>query len=264
MRVLVHPGFHKTGTSSLQQAVLAQRDVLEARVRLLLINDMRAAIRIARRYSVHPSQSRLDAFKAAFYDFAHTIDATDPRPLLISSEALAGQIPGRKNVVAYDATPALVKVVTDVLNERLGSDTSMVVWFTTREPDAWQRSAYWQNLRSTRITEDFETYRGRLHRAAKLDDVVTLVREGLATSARVVSTRIEKCGAEPLGPLGEALDLLEVSKRGLFSVPTKNVQPPGAAEEFLRLNRSTLDDAALKETKTKLFKRYSRLRRSGR
>ena len=255
MRVLIHPGFHKTGTSSLQRAALASAEALEPRLRVLLTDHLRPATQIARRYAIHHRVKALDDFGAAFADHISGLDPADPRPVLISSEALIGQIPGRKGVWTYAAALPLLMAAVEVLHRHAGtSRADITVWFTTRAAEDWKRSAYWQNLRSERLTEAFDSYQAKLDRGARMDDVVAEVRAALDGQAQVLSDRIERIGSPSLGPLGAALDLLDLPADGLAPQPFHNVQPAGAAEELLALNRSALDDEALAEAKSMFMK----------
>ena len=255
-RILIHPGFHKTGTSSLQRATSAQARLLAPRLRVLLTDDIRPAIHVARRHSVRPDPRRLDTFTSNFAECLSGVDTHDPRPLLISAEALSGQIPGRKGITGYDTAPDLLERAVTVLHQTFGDGADIDLWFTTRDPEAWKRSAYYQNLRSTRLTEGFGTYGPKLDRAARLDQVVEAVRDRLAGRARVTATRIETCVDLPLGALDIALDRLGVDKTGLRPEPPHNTQPPDAAEALLRLNRSSLSDEALSTAKRELLRRY--------
>lgn len=264
-KILIHPGFHKTGTSSLQRAATALAPMLAPRLRVLLTDDIRPAVHVARRHSVRPDARRLAAFAGNFAECLSRIDPADPRPLFISAESLSGQIPGRKGITAYDTAPDLLDHAARVAHDHFGTDTQVTIWFTTREPDAWKRSAYYQNLRSTRLTEDFDTYGPKLDRAAMLDEVVEAVRARLSGRAEVTATRIETCHDLPLGPLEVVLDRLGIDKTGLPPQPQQNTQPQDAAERLLALNRSALGDDGLSLAKQDLLRRFRRIaeRRGG-
>lgn len=259
MRVLIHPGFHKTGTTSLQRGAEAQHAVLAPRLRLVLPHDIEPVNFAARRVSVGANAKRIAAFRAAVTEFAQGIDPGDPRPLLVSSEHLCGLLPGRKSVTTYAAAPELLGQMAEVLSDHL-PNPSLSIWFTTRAPEAWLKSLYWQLLRSQRVTEGSEQFANRFRDAADLGAIVAMVAERLAGQADVSSTRLEDCGGDPLGPLGVALDRLGVSSAGLRPLARQNVQPAEAAADLLALNRSDLDDEALSAAKTALL---TRLRKAG-
>jgi len=166
MRILVHPGFHKTGTTSVQYGLERNAGVLGARVRVLQMDDFPDAIAAARRHTAQPAPRRLKKYATGFAAAVAPLDPGDPRPLLVTSEKLLGWIPGRKENWSYDATPDFTERLADVLEGHFGTGAELTFYFTTRAAGDWARSVYWQNLRSMRITEDFAAYHPRLERAA--------------------------------------------------------------------------------------------------
>lgn len=256
MRILVHPGFHKTGTTSVQYGLQRNEGVLAGRVRVLQMEDFPKAITAARRHTAQPAPRRLRNYAAGFAEAVTPLDPFDARPLLISSEKLLGWIPGRKENWSYADTPDFMERLADVLTGHFGAVAEVTFYFTTRAAEDWQRSVYWQNLRSMRITEAFEDYRVRLDEAARLDDVVAAVRARLDGRATVMSRPIEDLTTGPQGPLGAILRELGVEAGDLVPFKSYNMQPAGAAEELLRLNRSDLGDAALAQTKRDVLQAY--------
>lgn len=256
MRILLHPGFHKTGTSSLQRGAAAQLDRLDTRLQLMLTPDLIEAARAARHYSERPTDEYLDRFTTEFQRAVEVRDSNDRRPLLISSEVLSGHLPGLRGVKTYAAAPALARAAVDILRDYYGIDAQITVWFTTRAPEAWLRSLYWQNLRAQRLTEEFEPFRARMAPAADHAAIVDEARRCIGSLAEVETARIEDIGPEPLGPLGAALRHLGVTNEGLVPTPQHNTQPENAARDFLALNRSAMGDAALSEAKRKVLRRY--------
>lgn len=254
--ILLHPGFHKTGTSSLQRGAAELQRTLRPHLRLMFTHDLLDATRMAKRFSAYGEHADLRRFAEAFTDAIRHADPDDPRALMITSEDLCGYIPGNHGVTSYDAAAPLMNVATAVLRAHFGTDPSLSVLFTTRTPRDWQNSVWWQNLRALRLTEDFETYRIHLTEAANLDEIVGRVDARIRERATVIDAPIEECGADPLGPLGAALDLLGVPRVEIDPLPAHNVQPDGAAEELLALNRSALSDADLAEAKRKVLQRY--------
>ncbi|MFK7940247.1 MAG: hypothetical protein AB8B82_12770 [Roseovarius sp.] len=258
MRILLHPGFHKTGTSSLQRGAQARLEQVSSDLRLMLTSDVIEAARAARKFSARPSNDLLRLFAEHFAEAIEPLDADDTRAVLISAEDLSGYIPGHHGVAGYDAAPPLMNVATAVLRSHFGEAADIHIWFTTRTARDWQRSVYWQNLRAMRLTEDFDAYRPKLQHAARLPDVIKRVEQRLGTRAQVSSTTIEECGAQALGPLGVALNILGIASDHLAPLPAQNVQPDGAADELLALNRSDLPDDALADAKRRVIQRLHR------
>ena len=262
MRILLHPGFHKTGTSSLQRGATAQFDTLAPRLQLMLTPDLIEAARVARHYSERLTQADLDRFSAEFQRAVADRDSSDRRPLLLSSQVLSGHLPGLRGVKTYAAAPILARSAVEVLQRHYGPEAQITVWFTTRDPATWLRSLYWQNLRAQRLTEEFEPFRDRMAPAADHAHIIEEARRCLGAKAKVETARIEDIGPDPLGPLGEALRRLGVATDNLATLPQHNTQPENAAHDFLTLNRSALGDEALAEAKRKVLRRYRRAEQS--
>lgn len=258
MRVLLHPGFHKTGTSSLQRGAQARARDLGPYLRVLLTPDILNASRAARRYSAQPSAQTLARFSEEFAAVVGQLDVHDPRALMISSEDLSGHLPGLRGVTTYRAAPALAQAAAAVLRAQFGAAAAITVLYTTRDPEPWLRSLYWQNLRAQRLTEEFEAFRARLAPAADHARIIRETRDRIGVLADVQACDIETCGATPLGPLGTALSLLGVPCAHLAPLPRHNLQPVEAAQELLALNRSALPDAALAEAKRALLRSHRR------
>jgi len=262
MRILLHPGFHKTGTSSLQRGATAQFDSLAPRLQLMLTPDLIEAARVARHYSERRTSEDLEHFTKEFQSAVADRESRDRRPLLISSEVLSGHLPGLRGVKTYAAAPILARSAVEVLHRHYGAEAQITVWFTTRNPETWLRSLYWQNLRAQRLTEEFEPFRDRMAPAADHARIVDEARRCLGAMAQVETARIEDIGPDPLGPLGEALRHLGVATDGLAPLPQHNTQPENAAQDFLALNRSAMGDEALAEAKRKVLRRYRRTEQS--
>lgn len=256
VQVLLHPGFHKTGTSSLQQGAADLRSDLAGHLRLRFTDDVHEATRMAKRFSAYRAQHDLERFAFALSTALAPMDTKDRRAVLITSEDLCGYIPGNHGVESYSAAIPLMNVATAVIQAQFGVGAQITVFFTTRRALSWQRSVWWQNLRAMRLTEDFSSYRASLSAAARHDRIVTAVRDRVGARAKVVGMPIEECGTDPLGPLGAALNLLEIPTNGLPNLPARNVQPDEAAEELLELNRSDLSDDALSKAKRRVLQRH--------
>lgn len=254
MRILLHPGFHKTGTSSLQRGALAHAETLCGELRLLLAPDLREATRAAKSYSSSPTPRRLLRFAQAFSDAIAVVPKDEHRSLLISAEDLSGHFPGLHGVSDYSAAPALIETAIRALHARFNTAAETTVWLCTRSANDWLKSLYWQNLRAQRLTEDFESFAARLAPAATFAPILNATRLALGSRARLDDSAIEEFGAAPLGPLGHALELLGLPMADLPPLPRHNRQPEGGPEALLALNRSDLPDNQLKTAKRDLLK----------
>ena len=204
MRIIIHAGFHKTGTTTVQKTLRANREDLRPHCRIILRPGMVALCEAARAYSVSRSQTDLALIQ---YEAAALADgwAARGKDIVISSEDLAGHMPGRRGLTAYDATPRIMKALVQAF-AAAAPDAQQVLYFTTRAAAPWLRSCYVQHLRATRITQDADEYAADMAGSANLDQIVAQVADAVP-HVQVIAQPLEAC-TTPLGPLAPLLDLL--------------------------------------------------------
>lgn len=256
-RIVIHAGFHKTGTSSVQAMLRKNGDRLARHLRVFLKDDFEALTKAARAFSIHRDSARLEKVRARAAEFFAMLDPGDARPVLMSSEDLSGHLPGRHGIGRYDAAPPVMAMLEEVIRTRPGSETELTFVFSTRDPEAWLRSTWWQNLRSTRLTTEFDAYSEEIGTAADMGAVLAEAATALA-AAKVVGAPLEHSRDRPEGPLAPLLDLVglpEGIREKLEILPPVNAEPEiGLSEVFLALNRSGLNDKNLRDAKTLLRK----------
>ena len=249
--ILIHPGFHKTGTTTVQKGLRANNRTLRRDLRIVLRPGMVALCEAARGYSLDttPLNLGLVTFEAA--ELAQSW-AADGRAVLLSSEDLCGHMPGRQGLKSYAAATALLRAITDSI-AAVHPGVAIRVHFTTRAPAAWLRSCYVLHLRATRITRTAMQYARSHRRSADLTAIVAAVSETLPECA-VSHSRLEDCAHNRLGPLGAVLDAAGIGpdiQDRLRPVAPANVAPPQARlDHLLSLNRSDLSDDALRLAKS--------------
>lgn len=254
-RILVHAGFHKTGTTSLQRMLIANRRKLETEFRVFLRKDMLPLCETARGYSLKQDPLELALFSYEAARFFQGLSRDDPRPVCVSSEDLSGHMPGRHGLVGYDAAPRLMACLAETAAKCL-PDPEITFFFSTRQPEAWVKSCYGQHLNATRMVDDFATYERDHMPHADLAAVVQRIADTVAQSP-VVSAALEDSAQTLLGPLGPLLDILQPSPKmqaELTPLPAANVaRSEDILAELLRMNRSDLDKKALAMAKKALL-----------
>ncbi|WP_163847368.1 sulfotransferase [Pseudooceanicola aestuarii] len=257
-RLIVHAGFHKTGTSSVQQMLRANRRPLSRALRVLLKSDMAELVAATRAYAARPQdlERALVQYEAA--RLFGTLAGDDPRTILLSSEDLSGHIPGRQNRLGYPAAPMLMRSLLEAATAAWGTVPETVVYFSTRAPDAWMRSCHAQHVRATRMTQSLADYTAWQRPAADLLDCVDAVAEALSdTSARILSAPLEATAESPLGPLDPLLDIAEIGPRlraRLSPLPPHNTAMPAEVlDRLMALNRSDLPRDEMRSRKEALI-----------
>lgn len=248
MLVLIHAGFHKTGTTTVQTTLNDNRALLKPYMRLFLPGKLRALARATRGYSIDGNHIDEGMIRYEAAELVLRCDPDDPRPVLMSFEDLAGHMPGRKGLTAYDRTPQIMGLIAEaiILAQPLAQPA---FYFSTRDPAAWLKSCYIQHLRATRITESVHEYAKRMVASADLDDVVDRV-------ARVVSpvpVWRARLTQDPVAPLLKHLGVQPALFPQWQNSPPAFTAPPSAwVDAVLDLNRSKLKKPAWKTARAAL------------
>lgn len=254
-RVIVHAGFHKTGTTSAQTYLRANGKHIWPRCSLVLPGKLRReAARMAVRYSRFGTSGLLDSFGEDLHSILSAIDVGETRKVLISDENIAGRMPGRDGQLAYHATPALMARAEDVICDIFGAEADVVFHFTTRDPLAWLKSTYKHNLRTSRLVMGPDEYRDTYAPAADLTGVTQAVAQAV-TGTVYTADLADLTGPEgPAQPLIDLIELPDHRRRKLAPHPDANRGPDdGMAAQLLALNRSNLSDDALIAAKADLL-----------
>jgi len=256
MQMIVHAGFHKTGTTTVQKALRLNRVALTPYVKIILRSDMVAVCETARGYSASKDVLDLALFQYELAQLAEGWDASDTRPILLASEDLAGHMPGRHRLTSYAATPQLMQTLVETLAE-VRRDTQAQLFFSTRTADSWLASCYVQHLRTTRITQTVDEYTSAYRDSARLGGIIDQVADAV-TPHPVHHCALESSQSRSLGPLDPLLDLIGLPntvRAGLVPHPPANISSSQAKiDQMLALNRSNLGAKAWRAAKSALLK----------
>lgn len=258
-RVIVHAGFHKTGTTSLQQHLARHRAALKPWFDYYGQNDFQNAGARARVYAQRPFFWRRIAFRNALRRFLDGIP--DAPVIVLSRETFSGVMPGHRDWLGrvirdYSAAIPLCREVAGELCRRFGRDVQIEFLFTTREADSWVRSVHGHLVRSIHLRDGLEVFRARLPR-------IDLTAEARRIGASLVPCpvhveRLEDWAANRNGPAGIILRMAGVPDAVAASLPRAlraNVgEPPEVAAEFFRLNHSGKPKAELRRIKADILR----------
>jgi hypothetical protein len=239
-RIVIHAGFHKTGTSTVQQVLKHAHQAALPHLCVVLKSDIPELCAAARDYAARPTPAGLKVFTGHAARCFGILD-DDPRPILISAEDLCGHIPGRNGRVGYPHARTLLAKLIDTLP----AHTDPHVFLSTRARTPWMRSCYAHHLRHAPMRMSWEDYEASQKDAPDLLDITDDIRSGLGAAA-VSAMAIETSAPLAQGLLTPILDLLDLppSLREPLT-PTRSyntAMPPDILAQFLILNRS--DDTA--------------------
>ncbi|MEL7116421.1 MAG: hypothetical protein AAGP08_12690 [Pseudomonadota bacterium] len=259
-RVLVHAGFHKTGTTSLQKYLAQNQKTLSQVFDCYAQGDFDGAGANARIYAQRPFIWRRKQFRRAMARFLVSIPDADA--LVLSREAFSGAMPGHRDwrgrtLQDYRrAAVPLCRDVADALRHRFGRDVEIEFLFTVRAPEAWLRSVYGHLVRSIHLTEDLDGFRALFRRPIDLQDEAGFIAKALAPlPVHVVA--LEDLQARHEGPAAAVLDLMAVPdalRTGLPPAKRHNIGQDAETEAaFLELNRSGMSKSHLRQAKERIL-----------
>ncbi|MDA0962246.1 MAG: hypothetical protein O2898_04920 [Proteobacteria bacterium] len=253
-KVVIHAGFHKTGSNSVQQTLRLNRPVLRRVMASVLKPMMRDVVGAARAYSVTGDPLDRARFAARMVLLLQDQPPMNRRVLCLSSEELAGHLPGRPGVQDYRAILTLSEDIVSAASS-LFPQAEIVFFFLTRDPRTWIESAYWEHVKSSDMVMELEEFRHRFTAAADLDGIADAVAQ--ATGRPVQRARLEDVAGQVFGPAEPLLDLCEVPqdlRAGLTRPAPANTRPaPDILAELLRLNREIADKEARRRAKEALL-----------
>lgn len=268
-RIIIHAGFHKTGTTSVQMMAERNAKKLAPHARIFLRDDFRGLTDAARAYSIRHASDPLDRAYEAMSRFLSQLDKSDPRPVALLSEDLSGHLPGRHNIRNYGAAPALMAQLAAACVAELGDSVDLRFHFSTRGADAWFRSAYWQILRAARRIESPEEFARLFRSAADFDTITQKIAEAVDPFPVQVALLedLSQMAQGPMTPLLDLMDVPETVRATLDPGPPANTKPQGLDDVFLALNRTSLPDgkvASLKKTILRMARRVEAKREDDR
>lgn len=259
-RVIVHAGYHKTGTTSLQDFLSDNRAALSPWLSYYGKADFLGAGSAARIYAQRPFPWRLNRFRRLLRAFL--ADIPDAQTIVLSRETFSGGMPGHHRVGGglmrsyFGPALKLARIIIAELRRRFGRDVEITFFYTVRDREAWIASVHGHLLRSIRLTDDFDTFRARFPALASPAEEAQRMR-GALSPVPVVTAALEDWADHREGPAGALLDLVGVPaevRSGLTPARRSNAgQRPDLRAAMLDLNRSGLDKAALKAAKAELL-----------
>lgn len=264
-RIIVHPGYHKTGTTSLQSFLITNRATLTPCFDFYGKADFPAAGAHARRYASQRFPWTLWQFRRAFRRFLAPLG--HDRNIVISRETFSGAMPGHRDVYGRmfesygPAARPLANTIVAELRRKFGPEAEITFVYTTRDAEPWIASVHGHLLRSIKLTDDFAMFRQRLSPLRGPEQEAEAMRRHL-DPLPVVSVPLETYSGRQFGAAEVILDLMQVPpdvRARLCPVQRANAgQKPELRAAFLELNRSKMDKKSLRETKKALLQAHGK------
>ncbi len=260
-RIIVHAGFHKTATGSLQDFLHQNRENLKPYFDYYGKIDFSSAGLKTRRFGQRPFPWRRLQFRRAFRAFLAQIPDADT--IVLSRETFSGVMPGHRDVFgrmvtnyAETAIP-LAQVISSELISRFGPTADIRFLYTTRDQDTWLRSVYGHLLRSIHLRDSFETFCAKFEWPPNPEHDTQFIARALAPIP-VYIARLEDFSDLPSGPADAILDLADVPDQVRQSLTLAKRSNQGQnhdiEQEFLNLNRSVQSKKTLRTVKDRIQK----------
>ena len=257
-RILIHAGFHKTGSSSVQAALRAHAPALAPHCAVLLADSAegRQAQEAARLLSRTPGVVNRRLFRRHFDAWLQQAGLAEGQSLILSCEDLAGHMPGHPGIESYAMAGRIAAVASRAAAE-MWPGAEVWLAYGTRAPEPWLASVYWQQAQHPHLTEDFAPFADRLRPAC--DFTALVARIGLEAETPAIAMALERHGPRRLGPVEALYDLIglpDALRAGLAPVPVANASGKARiARKLVALNRQGLAPEALTAAKRALLAR---------
>lgn len=249
--IVIHAGFHKTGTSSVQHMLRRNRATLKPHLAIRLKPQVKDLLHAARGYSTWGDQMTLWKLERRFKALVQSLPGMPRRVLCLSAEELSGHMPGRGDLVDYRAAPVLAARYAAIC-AKLFPGVPVRFCYGTREAQSWLGSAWAEHVKSSSLTLDFDAFAARYQSAADLDAVVAQVAEVTGCETRAMPLNANDIPGLPL------LDLCEVPRSVQAEIehpaPVNTRLPDGVLLDLLAANRAYADRDARKAAKAAILK----------
>lgn len=254
-KIILHAGFHKTGTSTVQATLRTNRPALKKHVAMRLRPQMKELIHATRGYSTWRDPLTLTKAQLRFEKMLKELPGMPKRTLIISAEELAGHLPGRGHLDDYSAAPVLLYMMWQSARE-IFPDTPFEVYLSTRAPDAWLPSAYWEHVKASSMSMEYADFVARYAKAADLAGMAAEIASRMPCP--VHSAALETSVGRYLGPTDLLLDLVDIPhdvRETLVPVPPANTRlPQDVLHALLAANRRYKDRDARSIAKRAILK----------
>lgn len=257
-RVIIHPGFHKTGTSSIQHFFRTNRARLVDHVNFPEPKRFQLATQAAQRFcSNEQNLMELIQFQMCFAETIEPILKNKRPILLLSNEGFSGHLPGRQRTTDFSAAPSLAECMDTLLRDEFGVE-DITFYYSLREPDAWLESAYWHHVKDSNMQMDWDEFQETYGASKDLDHALDEIKSFVKSPVK--SGKLEDYADAKFGPAEPIVELM-----GLPEDLRENLKPPRRFNErkdpeflnqLLQINRSNTSVDEKREAKEALEAEY--------
>lgn len=243
-RIIVHAGFHKTGTTTAQDLIRVNNKLIRRYALPRLKFHTKPLRRSAMRFSSTRDPRHLKQFARNTKAYLGELREKRADVILFSAEELCGHMPGWHNVSDYSAAPLLMEQFAQQITD-IFPDTDCHFIFSTRDPQKWLSSAYWQIVINQPMTDTLESFLDRYQSAPNWEDLLSQIKRAVAPFP-VTSYRMEDVVEQRLSTAQPLMNLIGMptSEQAQITVPTHARQRPSdeTLERVMLINKVLGDD----------------------
>jgi hypothetical protein len=206
-RIILHAGFHKTGTTSVQATLRKNRTALKKHIALRLRWHLRDVLAATRGYSTWRDPLSMIKVQHRFEAMLGELPGMPRRSLIISAEELCGHLPGRGDLADYATAPILLYAFWESIRARFPK-SEILIYLSTRAPEPWLHSAWAEHVKASNMILDLPDFQKKFHEAADLTGMVAEIAS--CVPCAVHHSALEDCADLPLGPADPLLDLCDI------------------------------------------------------
>ncbi len=261
-RFILHAGFHKTATTTLQHFLKENGEILSAQYSLWVSEFIKPISNKASKFSMQRDYEILTEMTERLSVYLEEEAKLHDLDVICSHEDFSGQLPGRsKSNNNYDAIfetlPALCETI-----KKSGLFTEIIVYFSTRDYTKWIESLYWHLIQSTNLRLELKTFKKQHRSFPDLEDIVTNIRK-IMPELTIISANIDDYSTAEFGATTPFIDLIDPPmkiRENLQNIPRRRVRLPlEASLKLLKLNQDeTLKNKVRQEQKFAIIEHYSK------
>lgn len=213
-RLVVHPGFRKAGSTSIQALMKVNRE------------------RLAPHLRVHPR----DALTEPWRKLAMKYCAGD-RPKALDENLIGSRVYNRAGETLTDWAVRILPILEEAF-----AGVPMAFVFYTREREAWLKSAWNQEVRLQFQTKAYPRWRAAVPETFTWDAAEAAIRGALSSPVTFLRLEDEAAAGVTGATLLRTAGVPEAVIAGLKDPGAQNASLPGGLQKFiLQINRSKLD-----------------------
>lgn len=231
-RLVVHLGFPKTGTTTIQRMLSENADALAPRFEVSAKDDLTYRLR---KYALRFMRTGFTYWRwrhdVAMRTMVRQVDSMNFETLVISDENMVGIESGE--LFARNGGREYPRWLAKLDNALSRYEVIYVLY--TRAPEAWQVSSYNQAFKMRRVTEPFDRWRARHDDLCGPDKIIAGAREVLGDRLVVFKMEDEVAEGKLLGHnLLKVAGVQEDYLAALRAPARENESLPAAAIELLQ------------------------------